>query len=237
MSRLRYCPRCAGRLVWRSFGRERHPHPQCERCGFVLWQNPKPCVGAVVVRRTRDRDRQVWRPLAELPPGLRERLPELRGMLTGPMPASLGGLRAEHEALPHDVVRRVRRRRPGQVEVLLVRRAIEPRRGMWDLPGGFLDPFEHPEEGIQREAREELGVEIELLALLGLFVDTYGDDEPTVTIHYAASITGGEPTPADDVDDVRWFPLHALPADLAFQNVGEALTALKELIEQGELAV
>jgi NADH pyrophosphatase NudC (nudix superfamily) len=41
--------------------------------------------------------------------------------------------------------------------VLLVRRAVEPRRGCWDVPGGFLEVGEHPVVGLKRELREAGG--------------------------------------------------------------------------------
>ena len=48
-SDLRYCPRCAGPLELRSF-EDQGQHPACLGCGYVLWQNLKPCVDALVVR-------------------------------------------------------------------------------------------------------------------------------------------------------------------------------------------
>src|SRR5258707_11889644 len=62
---------------------------------------------------------------------------------------------------------------------MLVRRAVEPRRGFWDLPGGFLERGEHPAEGLLRELREETGLEIEILEALGFFLDTYPEPGET----------------------------------------------------------
>lgn len=47
-------------------------------------------------------------------------------------------------------------------EVLLVERAIEPAKGLWDLPGGFLELGETVEESVIREIKEELGLTLEL---------------------------------------------------------------------------
>jgi ADP-ribose pyrophosphatase YjhB (NUDIX family) len=47
---LRFCPRCAGQLEPRPAGDAQLLHPTCTGCGFVLWQNRKPCVDALIVR-------------------------------------------------------------------------------------------------------------------------------------------------------------------------------------------
>ena len=57
----------------------------------------------------------------------------------------------------------------GDVEILLLRRAVEPGAGAWDLPAGYLDPGESFERGAVREAREEAGIEIELTELAGVY--------------------------------------------------------------------
>src|SRR5205085_1223949 len=49
----------------------------------------------------------------------------------------------------------------GEGRLLLVRRAIEPFKGRWDIPGGFLEEGEHPLDGIRRELREETGLDVE----------------------------------------------------------------------------
>ena len=54
----RYCPRCSGGLKLRPAGDSRLKHPTCDSCGFVLWQNRKPCVDALIVRGT-GRDSEV----------------------------------------------------------------------------------------------------------------------------------------------------------------------------------
>ncbi len=53
--------------------------------------------------------------------------------------------------------------------ILLLRRAVEPGLGGWDLPAGYLDPGESFEMAARREAREESGIEISLIALAGVY--------------------------------------------------------------------
>jgi ADP-ribose pyrophosphatase YjhB (NUDIX family) len=57
----------------------------------------------------------------------------------------------------------------GQVEILLLRRAVEPGSGAWDLPAGYLDPHESFEQAAVRETREESGLAVELAGLTGVY--------------------------------------------------------------------
>ena len=57
----------------------------------------------------------------------------------------------------------------GEPSVLLLRRAVEPGYGAWDLPAGYLDPGESFEAGARRETREEAGLEVELIELAGVY--------------------------------------------------------------------
>lgn len=116
--------------------------------------------------------------------------------------------------------------------VLLARRAWEPHAGKWDLPGGFLDEAEHPLDALRRELLEETALVVEPLEFVGVWIDRYGDGDdasPTLNLYWTARVVGGEPAPADDVSELRWFPLDALPPDgeIAFRNVAEALRSLE----------
>jgi 8-oxo-dGTP diphosphatase len=97
---------------------------------------------------------------------------------------------------------------------LLVRRAHEPHRGTWDLPGGFADNGEHPDDAARRELREELGLDVELVGLLGIFVYPYGGpDADFVQATSYLGTTTGEPTIVDgEVAEFRWFAPDELPS-------------------------
>lgn len=121
----------------------------------------------------------------------------------------------------------------GDGRLLLVRRAKEPFKGRWDIPGGFLEEGEHPLEGLRRELREETGLEVEPLEFLGAWMDRYGGDstaEATLNLYWTARVVGGEPAAADDVDDLRWFGRDELPGgdELAFENVPLVLRTWQE---------
>lgn len=112
-------------------------------------------------------------------------------------------------------------------KLMLTRRGIEPYKGYWDLPGGFLEAGEHPEAGAVREIAEETGLAIRLMELFGLYMDTYGPtDEPTLNFCYLAKIIGGDPAPASDVVELGWFELDDLPDQVAFNWTQEALDQL-----------
>jgi len=98
--------------------------------------------------------------------------------------------------------------------VLLARRAFEPRRGHWDLPGGFLGETEDPAEGLRREFREETGLEVEPVELMRIDIEPY-DEKHVFSLTWI--VRGeGDPRPADDVDELRWFARHDLPEEMAF---------------------
>lgn len=114
-------------------------------------------------------------------------------------------------------------------KVLLVRRAVPPAKGEWDIPGGFIEEHEHPIEAINREMMEELGVHVEVEKFLGIFMDKYGyGGGSTLNIYYTGKIISGAPSPHDDICECKWFSNSELPLRLAFKNNTEALNFWKE---------
>ena len=108
-------------------------------------------------------------------------------------------------------------------KVLLTKRGIDPRRGHWDLPGGFLEEGEEPLEGLAREFREETGLAVRPLEWLGTHLEPYDH-------YFVLGLTwlvegDGEPRPADDVDELAWFGPDELPEEMAFSHQDELLRA------------
>jgi 8-oxo-dGTP diphosphatase len=105
--------------------------------------------------------------------------------------------------------------------VLLARRANEPFKGYWDLPGGFLEEGEHPLDALRRELREETGLEVEPLEFVGIWMDRYPYGTQTVStlnLYWTARVVRGSPAPADDVSELEWFAAGKFPPEdeLAF---------------------
>jgi ADP-ribose pyrophosphatase YjhB (NUDIX family) len=92
--------------------------------------------------------------------------------------------------------------------VLLIRRAGEPMKGHWSLPGGLIELGESLTEGVRREVREETGLVVEPLELIELLdrIDRVGE---RVRYHYVIAdylcrVTGGALQAASDADGARW---------------------------------
>lgn len=109
-------------------------------------------------------------------------------------------------------------------KVLLAKRAAEPKQGEWDLPGGFIAPGEVVTEGLRREILEETGLKLENLRRLHQAPGDYAG-KPTLNFIYTAEATG-EPVAGDDVAELRWFPLEALPP-IAWAHESDALAKLR----------
>jgi len=122
------------------------------------------------------------------------------------------------------------RTRNGRPEILLSRRGIEPYKGMWDFPGGFLSNGESPEDGLARELQEELNVQVRRPRLFSLGIDEYPTDDVAEEARFVLSIfyrceiePNAKLTAADDVAEVRWFPLDHPPAEIAFRSNARTL--------------
>jgi ADP-ribose pyrophosphatase YjhB (NUDIX family) len=110
--------------------------------------------------------------------------------------------------------------RAGDGRVWLARRAFDPGRGRWSMPGGFVDLGETVQGAIVRELNEELGVSATLGRLVGVYSHA---DEPVLVVVYEATLDG-EPRAGEEVLEVRRFPREELPWDeLAFWTDAAAL--------------
>jgi 8-oxo-dGTP diphosphatase len=112
--------------------------------------------------------------------------------------------------------------------VVLGRRSIEPGRGLWCLPGGFVNDDEDPWEAAARECREEICVEVEMTRLLGVYHIPKRSAPSMIGIAYQARIAdGGRPRPGTEMLEVSVFAVDSLPP-LAFPSHREVLTQYKD---------
>lgn len=114
-------------------------------------------------------------------------------------------------------------------KILLVKRGVEPKKGLWSLPAGFIEVDETVQECAIREVREETGLAIELTGVLDVY--TIFDDPRYVCllVVYTAKVKRGALAPGDDADDADYFAPDSLPP-IAFKKHSEAIkTAFKNI--------
>ncbi len=92
---------------------------------------------------------------------------------------------------------------------LIVRRATEPLKGQWSIPGGMLELGEKLREGLAREVREETGLEVEVGDVLDVFDSIFPDAQGRTQYHYVlidyrCTVKSGTATAGSDVSEVRW---------------------------------
>ncbi len=120
--------------------------------------------------------------------------------------------------------------------VLLIQRGRDPFAGHWALPGGFVEVGETIAEACLREAREETGLEVDIVELLGVYSDPQRDPRfHTVSVVFLCRPRGSTPLGGDDAADARWFSDltdirlafdHAsILADAGFPSAREAVDA------------
>lgn len=118
------------------------------------------------------------------------------------------------------------------LSILLVQRGIDPFKGRWAFPGGFLRMDEDADTGARRELMEETGFEAESITQFGAFTAVDRDPrERVITIAYLALVRKGDVQGGDDAADARWFPVTAVPP-LAFDHDRILRIALERLKEQ-----
>lgn len=106
-------------------------------------------------------------------------------------------------------------------KILLCRRAIEPRKGYWTIPAGYLELQETPEDGARREAREEANADLKLTNLLAVYTVTRLSQ---VQLIYRATLQDLNFSAGEESLEVQLFEWDDIPWDeIAFPTVHWAL--------------
>ena len=112
----------------------------------------------------------------------------------------------------------------GRMVVLV--RGKEPGMGLWDLPGGFVDPGETAEDALRREVREEIGLEVTALCYLGSWANVYeymGVRYRTMDLGFACEVkdaTQAKPREAEVTEVLFLDPNQIDLSRFAFRSVG-----------------
>ena len=100
----------------------------------------------------------------------------------------------------------------------------------WNLPGGGMEAKETVDEALRREVREEVGIEIDIDYLVGVYSKPQKSE---IVLSFWCHHRSGTPTTSDEVSEVGWFAPDALPEPLLPKHRQRLLDALK----QGEHAI
>jgi ADP-ribose pyrophosphatase YjhB (NUDIX family) len=119
---------------------------------------------------------------------------------------------------------------------LLIRRGSEPLKGEWSIPGGMLELGEELAAGVERELKEETGLEVEPLECILVFDRIMREGERVkyhyVIVDYLCRRKRGRLRPASDVVDARWVRREDLPqyhlTDMATALILQAFEMMKK---------
>jgi ADP-ribose pyrophosphatase YjhB (NUDIX family) len=111
-------------------------------------------------------------------------------------------------------------------KILLIKRGIAPKKGVWGPPSGFIEVGETPEEACLRELKEETGVSGQVVRLIG--VNRLGDKEvygDMLMIRYLVKAGDEEVIPGDEVEDAAFFNISELSDNYArhFKGIIESM--------------
>lgn len=119
-----------------------------------------------------------------------------------------------------------------KLKVLLIKRGIEPYKGKWAFPGGFVKMDESCEDGVRRELQEETGMTGAYVEQFHTFSEPNRDPrERVITVAYYALVRLQEVHAGDDAADAQWFDLDNVP-QLAFDHERILRTAQDRLRER-----
>lgn len=114
-------------------------------------------------------------------------------------------------------------------ELLMVRRAQNPQRGKWGLPGGFVDRGETIAEALSREVREETCLTVSSSQFLISFPNLYdyqGVVAPVIDLFFTCQVRAGDSVKLDlnELDDFEWvYPSHERLQEMAFDSNRKAI--------------
>ena len=114
-----------------------------------------------------------------------------------------------------------------QRQVLLVHRRDYD---LWNLPGGTLDDFESPKNGVIREVKKETGLEIKVLKLLGVYNK---ENKNNMAFSFLCKVIGGEITLNDEADKIKYFEIDKLPLNTVpkqVERIQDAISSPSEII-------
>lgn len=94
--------------------------------------------------------------------------------------------------------------------LLMIRRATEPGKGLWSVPGGRVERGELMAEAVVREVREETGIDVVCENVID-WVERISDDYHVVIVDFRVTpMSADEPVAGTDADEARWVPMYEI---------------------------
>lgn len=107
-------------------------------------------------------------------------------------------------------------------KILLIKRNTRPFVGFWALPGGRMDPGESIDQTVIREVKEETGLDVKILEVIGEYVEKGAREDIEYEYYptcFVVEPVGGELKKQDsEIQEMKLFSLDALPKPLAFEH-------------------
>lgn len=113
-------------------------------------------------------------------------------------------------------------------KLLLIKRGVNPFKGYWATPGGYVDWNETTEETVKREVKEELNLTVTETKLIGVYSKPERHPKQAINLAYLVKVEGILKT-GDDALEAKWFSLNSLPR-LAFDHA-EIIKDAKKLLK------
>jgi 8-oxo-dGTP diphosphatase len=115
-------------------------------------------------------------------------------------------------------------------KVLLIQRGVEPNKGLWGIPGGYVSWNESAEGTVKREVKEETNLDVKRVRLVGVYSSPDRHPKQVINIVYLVDVNDGELKHGDDALGAEWTPLDKLPEKMALdhkQSIQDARKLLK----------
>lgn len=113
--------------------------------------------------------------------------------------------------------------------VLLIQRGVEPNKGYWATPGGYVEWDESTEDAVKREVQEETGLTVTMAKFVNLNSNPARHPKQVINLVYLVEVDDGEPTASDDAAAAEWFPLDKLPETMALDHA-QNIHDVKEIL-------
>lgn len=101
--------------------------------------------------------------------------------------------------------------------ILLIKRAVDPFKDFWALPGGGIDFDQTAVEALCLEVKEEVGLTVISSEFLNIYTDPARDPKQVIALAYIVK-TEGKPKAGSDAQECKFFPINTLPQPLAFDH-------------------